>query len=85
MEGPPEGESMWQAGIVIVDTRNLLGLKAWGEAWRWGCALGPRHVFRMIWLDVRNRDLVPFPLGGWHGSWQCAEQTWVLSAVQLWV
>lgn len=66
MEGPLERESMWQAGIVMVEARNLLGLKAWGRPGGGDvCALRLQHVFRMILLEVRNRDLVPFP---WVGS-----------------
>lgn len=53
---------MWQTGLVFME---LAWVEGFGEACRWGCALGPRHMFRMIWLEVRNRDIVPFPrLGG---------------------
>lgn len=45
----------------IHGSQELAWVEGLGEACRWGYALGLRHVFRMIWLEVRNRDLVPFP------------------------
>lgn len=60
---------MWQAGIVMVEARNLLGLKAWGRPGGGAvCAFWLRHVLRMISLEVRNRDLVPFPWMGGMGT-----------------
>lgn len=57
---------MWQAGIVTMEARNLLGLKAWGRP---GGGAVPLCLCMMIWLEVRNRDLVPFPWMAWELKW----------------
>lgn len=55
---------MWQAGIAFVEARKaiMLGVRPYKlEAWWWA-------VYRMVWLEVKYRDFVPFPWPGGLGT-----------------